>query len=44
VIAERAVDELGGTAQLVGDPMHRRDVDPGAGKSGVSYLTIESHA
>jgi hypothetical protein len=41
VIAEGAVDKFGGSAQLVGDPMRRRDVDLGTGKSG---LTIESHA
>jgi hypothetical protein len=42
VVAHSAVDEFGGSAQLVGDPMHRCDVDPSAAKS--TYSTIESHA
>ena len=44
VLTHRGVDECGGAAQLVGDPVHRPDVDPGAGKSAVSYSSIESHA
>jgi hypothetical protein len=44
VVTHRGVDEFGGAAQLVGNPMHRPDVDPGAVKSVVSYSTIESHA
>jgi hypothetical protein len=44
VVTHRGVDEFGGAAQLVGDPMHRAGVDPGAVKSVVSYSAIESHA
>ena len=41
VICHGAVEEFGGGAQLVGDPVHRRDVDLGAGETGSA---IESHA
>jgi hypothetical protein len=44
VVTHRGVDEFGGATQLVGDPIHGSDVDPGAVKSVVSYSTIESHA
>jgi hypothetical protein len=44
VIAHGAVDQVGGSAQLVGDSVHRRDVDPGSGECSVSSSTIESHA
>jgi hypothetical protein len=41
VICRGAVEESGGRAQLLGDPVHRRDVDLGTGNGG---STIESHA
>jgi hypothetical protein len=44
VITDGAVDQFGGSPQLVSNPMDCRDVDPGAVKSCVLYSTLESHA